>query len=149
MLLILLKKVVLYPPLTRNVCPPLGGVILLRQYVWEASCTGLKIDAKRLSRHFASFRVNASLLKDSHKMLKQLDPLPIIVSTYTLSPIDTRPRHIQDFTLVAGYYNCSNEEVIEMKALANAGAPADRVLARVSYAVMADEIRFWQRREDE
>lgn len=82
-------------------------------------------------------------------MLKQLDPLPIIVSTYTLSPIDTRPRHIQDFTLVAGYYNCSNEEVIEMKALANAGAPADRVLARVSYAVMADEIRFWQRREDE
>ena len=78
-------------------------------------------------------------------MPKQLDPLPIIVSTYTLKPIDIRPRHIQDFTLVSSYYNCSNEEMQEMKELAN----ADQVAARVSYAAMANEIRFWQRREVE
>lgn len=82
-------------------------------------------------------------------MPKQLDPLPTVVHGYHPPPPDTRPRHIQDFTLVAGYYNCSNEDIIEMRELANAGAPADRVAARVSYAAMANEIRFWQRREVE
>ena len=77
-------------------------------------------------------------------MPKQLDTLPIIVSTYKRKPIDIRPGHIQDFTLVSSYYSCSNEEIIEMRELAN----ADQVAARVSYAAMANEIRFWLRRED-
>ena len=80
--------------------------------------------------------------------MKILDSLPIVVSTYKHPPPDTRPRHIQDFAVVASYYNCSNEEIIEMREMANAGAPADRAMARASYAAMAAEIRFWQRRED-
>ena len=77
-------------------------------------------------------------------MPKQLDPLPIVVSTYTLPPIDIRPRHIQDFALVTGYYGCSDEEINEMREMAN----ADPAMARVSYAAIAAEIRFWLRREE-
>ena len=76
--------------------------------------------------------------------MKQIDPLPTVVSGYHPPPPDARPGHIQDFTLVSSYYSCSNEEIMEMRELAN----TDQVAARESYAAMANEIRFWLRRED-
>ena len=76
-------------------------------------------------------------------MIKKLEPMPTVVNSYPLPLVDNRPRHIQDFELVAKYYKCSNKEIDEMRELAN----KDREDSIMFYSDVAKQIRFWQRCE--
>ena len=73
--------------------------------------------------------------------MKKLEPMPTVVNSYPLPLSDTRPQHIQDFEVVTKYYKCSNEEIQEMRELAN----QDKADSIKFYGVVAKQIRFWQR----
>ena len=76
--------------------------------------------------------------------MKKFEPMPKVVNSYLLPIIDNRPRHIQDFELVAKYYKCSNKEILEMRELAN----KDREDSIMFYSDVAKHIRFWQCSDD-
>ena len=78
-------------------------------------------------------------------MKKQFEPMPTVVNSYPLPLVDKRPRHIQDFEVVTKYYKCSNEEIHEMRELAN----SDRDVALRCYMAMAERIRFLLRYDDD
>ena len=79
---------------------------------------------------------------------RRFDPgcvvMPTVVNSYQLPNIDNRPRHIQDFEVVTKYYKCSNDEIDEMRELAN----RDKASSIIFYEDVAKQIRFWQRCDD-
>ena len=76
--------------------------------------------------------------------MKKYETMPTVVNSYPLPLADTRPQHIQDFEVVTQYYKCSNEEILEMRKLAN----RDKSDSIRFYGTVAKQIRFWQRCDD-